>query len=181
MSWRQHLDVMRGELRVATPLDAGTSTVEAVVKCKEPVLKGEVQFLVGIRRVDHADRLPSVEHTGPFKVLGVMIELAPRIPRGDGYGAQPGSFLHLCRRLMTPKRDEGEEAYGYRVLAYLNLIEAKSETITITDGLHPDSCIEFAHLQEPYLILAHQQEFSYPSLDEVVKEFEDRWFSLAEE
>ena len=181
MSWRQHLDVTSGELRVATTLEAGTSTVEAVVKCKEPLLKGEPQFLVGIRRVDHPMRLPSAEHSGPFKVLGVMIELAPRTPRGDGYGAQPGSFLHLCKSLMKPRRDEGEEAYGYRVHAYLNLIEAKSETITITDVLHPDSCIEFAHLHEPYLILAYQQEFSYPSPDDVVKEFEDRWFRLAEE
>ncbi|NIN64986.1 MAG: hypothetical protein GTO63_09855 [Anaerolineae bacterium] len=181
MSWRQHLDVMRGELRVATTLEAGTGTVEAVVKCREPLLKGEPQFLVGIRRVDHPTRLPSPEHSGPFKVLGVMIELAPRIPRRDRYGAQPGSFLHLVKRLMAPRRDEGEEALGYRVLAYLNLIEAKSETITITDVLHPDSPIEFAYLQEPYLILAHQQEFSYSSPDDVVKEFEDRWFRPAEE
>jgi hypothetical protein len=86
-----------------------------------------------------------------------------------------------CKEGDEARLDKGEEAYGYRVPTYLNLIEAQSETITITDVLHPDSCIEFAHLQEPYLILAHQQEFSYPSLDEVVKEFEDRWFCLAEE
>jgi hypothetical protein len=181
MSWRQHLDVTRGELRAATTLDTGTSTVEAVVKCKEPLSKGEFQFLVGIRRVGHPMRLTNAEHSGPFKIAGVMIEMAPRTPRGDGYGAQPGSFLHLCQSLMTPRRDEAEEAYGYRVHAYLNLVQAKSETIILTDRLQPDSCIEFAHLQEPYCIVAHRQEFSYQSREDVVKEFEDRWFRLSEQ
>jgi len=174
------LDVTSGELRLATTQEAGARTVEMVVKCKEPLFKGELQFLLGLRKVDHPMRIPSPEHTGPFKVLGVMIELAPRTPRGEGYGAQPGSFLHLCKRLLRPRKDEGEEAYGYRVHAYLNLIEAKSETVTLTDGLHPASCIEVAHLQEPYLILAHDNESSYPSPDDVVTEFEDRWFRLTE-
>jgi hypothetical protein len=179
MSWRQDLEVTSGALRVVPAEHPATHAVEAVMKCREPLFEGDQKFLVGIRKVDHPIRLPSPEQRGPFKVLGVTIELGPSIPRTGGYGAQPSNFLHLCKRLLRPRRDKGEEAYGYRVSAYLNLVEAETETITITADLHPHSFIELAHLREPYVILAHHEQMSAPSPDRVIEEFGHRWWRLA--
>jgi len=181
MSWVQQLDVSSGEARLNPGEQSDTYTVEGVLRCKEPAIESAEQFLVGFRKVDHSIQLAGERQTRSFEVHGVHIQLMRRHPYLQRQSPQPTNFLSLCQRLLRPLRQEGDEWYGYEFWAHLNLVDLQAETFTVTDAGHPDSAVEFAHIVQPYVLVRHRGQDSFPSAEDLMGEFENRWWPLSVE
>lgn len=181
MSWVQQLDVSSGEARLSPGRRNDTYTVEGVLRCKELAFESAEQFLVGFRKVDHSIQLPGERQTRSFEVHGVHIQLGPSHPYLQRQSPQPRNFLSLCQRLLRPLRQDGDEWYGYEFSARLNLVDLHAETFMVTDADHPDSAVEFAHIVQPCVLVRHRGQDSFPSAEDLIGEFENRWWPLSVE
>lgn len=178
MSWEQTLDVLGGEVRFAPEEQEGMYTVEGLLRCSEPFVEGGHQFLAGFRKVNHPLSSALVDLPAPkrFQLLGFQVALRPALPP---HGSQPDTFLDLSSRLLAPLRDKRETSFGYDFRAYLGA-ESWEEALNLRFNStgHPRSAAEFAHLLEPYVIVAPYKIYEYPSSEEVIRAFETRWWSL---
>ena len=181
MSWVQQLDVSSGEARLSPGRRNDTCIVEGVLRCKELAFESAEQFLVGFRRVDHPLQPPGEAQTGSFEVHGAHIQLMPRHPYSQSQSPQPRNFLSLCQRLLRPLRQAGDEWYGYEFWARLNLVNLQAETFTVTDAGHPESAVEFAHIVQPYVLVGYRGQDPFPSAEDLISEFENRWWPLGTE
>jgi hypothetical protein len=153
-------------------------TVEAVLRCNELASQSPTQFLVGFRDVNHAIPSGAAMQTSSFVVRGVYIQLGRRLPYVQRSSAQPTDFLSLCQRTLAPLREEGDEWFGYEFRASLNVVDWGAESFALTDVGHPDSAVEFAHLLPPYVAVRYRSRYSFPSFEDLIGEFENRWWPL---
>ena len=176
MSWGQVLKVNSGTVMLRAASEADGYTLEGQLECS----KG---FRVYFRQVEYSQA--RAEYAGiPVGVGTAEIEGTARLEvRGtppQPRPPQPTTFLDLCQELLV----EGvRPAVHYKFGADLILRpEGHLLPVGIDDLNHPRSFVEFAHTAgEPFVLIRHRAQDSYPGRDELESACKARWPTLGTE
>jgi hypothetical protein len=164
MSWEQRLDVLDGQIRLRPTKTEDRYTVEGLVKCSGASLEGTERCEVWLQDVEHLVPFADPEHR-KFEVVGGTVKLEPRSEPNDG---PPSGFLALCRRLLRPDEQAGEERCGYQFSANLQLRVGELVRLMVKDTSYrgrTGQFVAFKSLQSPFTYVDHEVHRSAESLE----------------
>jgi len=164
VSWEQTLEVFGGKVWSKSTGEPGTYVIEGLLRCAEFAVCLHVQaYVPGLLGCEQAIGTPI---GGGYIQLGRDRQLfALDIP-------QPGNFYELCKHLLNPPP---RRRYGFVLKGRLQPKRQQPIKFTCTDGSHPASFAEFAHLQEPLAVLAYKRFFPCKSREELRFLLSQRW------
>ena len=176
MSWTRVLKVNSGTVMLRAAEEADGYTLEGQLECS----KG---FRVYFQEAQYSPA--RAEAAGIEAGCGIAefegtVRLEARGLGSQQWPPQPNTFLDLCQELLV----EGvRPAVHYKFGADLILRpEGRLLPVGIDDLNHPRSFVEFAHTGgEPFVLIRHRAQDSYPGRDELESAYKARWPTLGTE
>lgn len=176
MSWAKFLKVNSGTVMLRAAGEADRLTLEGQLECSQG-------FRVYFRQVEYSHvraeyaGIPTgcgtaeIEGTARLEARGLMSQRQP---------PQPTTFLDLCQQLLV----EGERIFPHYKFGADLILGPKGRLlpVDIDDLHHPRSFVEFAHTEgEPFVLIRHRAQDSYPGRDELESACKARWPTLGTE
>lgn len=162
MPWLTELAVPYGRVWFKPSAEEGTYTVEALLECAEQF---KVWFQDIEREIPYADPKSTRKHKVQDGRIALASRLEPDIP-------VPDDLLELCRRLLSPEKERGEQWYGYVFSAHLPLDIGETLEVSFRDTTfwgRDATFVEFARFEEPCALVAHER---YEIYGEPFEDFE---------
>lgn len=176
MSWGKVLKVNSGTVMLRAAGKGDGYTLEGQLECS-------AGFRVYFRQVGYsqvrAEFAGIPVGCGTAEIEGTA-RLEARVLWSQRQPPQPTTFLDLCQQLLV----EGERlSYHYKFGADLILgPKGRLLPVDIDDLHHPRSFVEFAHTEgEPFVLIRHTAQDSYPGRDELESACKARWPTLGTE
>jgi hypothetical protein len=148
MSWEKVLTVNSGKVWFAKE-PGGTGTLDGILECGEHML---VRFQVPEFKPDFPIAEEGEEVVGGSAALRTRSRTRPQ-------DAPPDEVLRFCSRLLAPSQEQ--TGSGYVFAPDLLLHGNRQVKCSLNDQEHaPDKryLVEFAHLQDPYVLIRHGEE-----------------------
>jgi hypothetical protein len=176
MSWARVLTVNSGTVMLRATDEADEHTLEGELECSEG-------FRVYFRQVEYSQA--RAEYAAILVGIGTTVikgtaRLEARGLRSEQWPPQPPTFLDLCQELLV----EGARLpnrYKFGADMFVET-EGRLLPVGIDDINHPRSFVEFAHTgAEPFVLIRHRAQDSYPGRDELERACKARWPTLGTE
>jgi hypothetical protein len=173
MSWAKLLKVNGGTVMLRGTRQADGYTLQGQLECSEG-------FRVYFRQVGYSPTraqyagiaigrgTAEIEGTARLEARGLWAQAEP---------PQPSTFLEMCQELLV---EGARPPKQYKFGADLILgPKGRLLPVDIESLHHPRSFVEFAHTEgEPFVLIRHRGQYSYPGRDELQSACMARWPTL---